>query len=87
MPDFWIGDGCPFEIPRPAGTSPPSPEVAGNESQQIQPIEDITYPVRLYGEVIEGLDANGEWTVSLDIKFIVSHQHTAVIRRWQAAPK
>jgi len=42
MPDFWIGDGCPFEIPRP----------------------DITYPVRLYGEVVEGLDANGEWCLN-----------------------
>jgi len=42
MPDFWIGDGCPFEIPRP----------------------DITYPVRLYGEVQEGLNANGEWCLN-----------------------
>jgi len=38
-PDFWIGDGCPFEIPRP----------------------DITYPVRLYGHVEEGLDEKGNW--------------------------
>ena len=42
MPDFWIGDGCPFEIPRP----------------------DITYPVRLYGEVQEGLNAKGEWCLN-----------------------
>ena len=30
--------------------------------------EDITYPVRLYGEVVEGLDANGEWCLSLGKK-------------------
>eukprot|EP00435_Cladocopium_sp_Y103_P033112 s1995_g8.t1 len=41
-PDFWIGDGCPFEIPRP----------------------DITYPVRLYGEVIHSTDAKGNWCVN-----------------------
>jgi len=38
-PDFWLGDGCPFEIPRP----------------------DITYPVRLGGEVIETVDENNQW--------------------------
>jgi len=38
-PDFWLGDGCPFEIPRP----------------------DITYPVRLGGEVIETVDENDQW--------------------------
>jgi starch phosphorylase len=42
VPDFWIGDGCPFEIPRP----------------------DITYPVRLYGEVVESVDKNGQWCVN-----------------------
>ncbi|CAK9067499.1 unnamed protein product [Durusdinium trenchii] len=41
-PDFWIGDGCPFEIPRP----------------------DITYPVRLYGEVTHGEDEKGNWCVN-----------------------
>ena len=40
--DFWIGDGCPFEIPRP----------------------DITYPVRLYGEVKETADKDGKWCVA-----------------------
>eukprot|EP00930_Biecheleria_cincta_P068670 TRINITY_DN5636_c0_g1_i1.p1 TRINITY_DN5636_c0_g1~~TRINITY_DN5636_c0_g1_i1.p1 ORF type:complete len:917 (+),score=207.90 TRINITY_DN5636_c0_g1_i1:69-2753(+) len=40
-PDFWIGDGCPFEIPRP----------------------DITYPVRLYGEVVETQNDKGEWCI------------------------
>merc|ERR1719330_1069412 len=38
-PDFWVGKGCPFEIPR----------------------HDITYPVRLYGHVEEGLDERGQW--------------------------
>jgi len=38
-PDFWLGDGCPFEIPRP----------------------DVTYPVRLYGKVIETVDENNNW--------------------------
>jgi len=42
VPDFWIGDGCPFEIPRP----------------------DITYPVRLYGEVKETVDKDGKWCVA-----------------------
>lgn len=41
-PDFWIGDGCPFKIPRP----------------------DITYPVRLYGEVVHSTDAKGNWCVN-----------------------
>ena len=41
-PDFWIGDGCPFEIPCP----------------------DITYPVRLYGEVIHSTDDKGNWCVN-----------------------
>eukprot|EP00930_Biecheleria_cincta_P045964 TRINITY_DN3168_c0_g1_i1.p1 TRINITY_DN3168_c0_g1~~TRINITY_DN3168_c0_g1_i1.p1 ORF type:complete len:1026 (-),score=253.64 TRINITY_DN3168_c0_g1_i1:56-2806(-) len=41
VPDYWIGDGCPFEIPRP----------------------DITYPVRLYGEVVETKDELGDWCI------------------------
>jgi len=40
-PDFWIGKGCPFEIPR----------------------HDITYPIRMYGEVVETVDAKGSWCI------------------------
>ncbi|CAE7685051.1 glpV [Symbiodinium pilosum] len=76
MPDFWIGDGCPFEIPRP----------------------DITYPVRLYGQVVEGLDASGEWCMNWvggDIVQAMAYDNpipgfdtynTNNLRLWRACP-
>ncbi|CAE7458915.1 glpV, partial [Symbiodinium microadriaticum] len=76
MPDFWIGDGCPFEIPRP----------------------DITYPVRLYGEVQEGLNSKGEWCLNWvggDIVQAMAYDNpipgfdtynTNNLRLWRACP-
>ncbi|OLP89662.1 Glycogen phosphorylase 1 [Symbiodinium microadriaticum] len=62
------------------------------------PIRDITYPVRLYGEVVEGLDANGEWCLNWvggDIVQAMAYDNpipgfdtynTNNLRLWRACP-